>query len=314
MYERDHVHKSATKNNDSALCGRYKRLRNQVTAMINANKKEYYKHVDALSKNDPKQMWGEIKQLVTNKPKHQQRLCNLTPQSFNKFFVQIGSSQVDSRGRMNANDIYWKGPKSMYTFRFKEITHVDVEQYFVSLNSKANNDLLDFDIRLIKYAAPFISESLSRIINNSLLQGRVHMDWKRARVSPVYKGEGDLDFEGNYRPISVIGHIARLVESLVCSQIIHYLESHDFISHDQSAYLKRHSTQTSLHRVIDDWLENINEGELTGACLLDITKCFDSINHDILLKKLEMYGFQDVELTWFKSYLYNRQQLVSFQQ
>ena len=126
--------------------------------------------------------------------------------------------------------------------------------------------------------------------------------------------QGDLDFEGNYRPISVIGHIARLVESLVCSQIIHYLESHDFISHDQSAYLKRHSTQTSLHRVIDDWLENINEGELTGACLLDISKCFDSINHDILLKKLEMYGFQDVELTWFKSYLYNRQQLVSFQQ
>ena len=314
MYERDHVHKIATKNNDPALYGRYKRLRNQVTAMINANKKEYYKHVDALSKSDSKQMWGEIKQLVTNKPRHQQRLCNLIPQSFNKFYVQIGSSQVDSRGRMNANDTYWKRPKSMYTFRFKEITHVDVEQYFVSLSSKANNDLLDFDIRLIKYAAPFISKSLSRIINDSLLQGQVHMDWKRARVSPVYKGEGDLDFEGNYRPISVIGHIARLLESLVCSHIIHYLESHDFISQDQSAYLKRHSTQTSLHRVIDDLLENINEGELTGACLLDISKCFDSINHEILLKKLEMYGFQDVELTWFKSYLYNRQQLVSFQQ
>ena len=58
----------------------------------------------------------------------------------------------------------------------------------------------------------------------------------------TYKGEGDLDFEGDYRPISVIGHIARLVESLVCSQIIHYLESHDFVSHDQSAYLKPHST------------------------------------------------------------------------
>ena len=65
--------------------------------------------------------------------------------------------------------------------------------------------------------------------------------------------------------------------------------------------LKRGSTQTRLHRVIDDWLEKINEGELTGACLLDISKCFDSINHEILLKKLAMYGFQDVELTWFKT-------------
>ena len=118
--------------------------------MINPNKKEYYKHVDVLSKNDPKQMWGEIKQLVTNIPKHQQRLCILTPQSFHKFFVQIGSSQVDSRGKMTDNDIYWKGRKSMYKFRFEEITLVDIEQCYVSLNSKANNDLLDFDIRFIK--------------------------------------------------------------------------------------------------------------------------------------------------------------------
>ena len=120
-------------------------MRNQVTAMINANKKEYYKHVDALNKSDPKLMWGEINKLMTNKPKHQQRLCILTPQSFNKCVVQIGRSQMDSRGRMNDNDTYWKGPKSKYTFRFKEITHVDVEQYFVSLSSKANNDQLDFD-------------------------------------------------------------------------------------------------------------------------------------------------------------------------
>ena len=247
MYGRDHAHKTATKNNDPALYGRYKRLRNQVTAMINANKKEYYKPVDALSKSVPKEMWGKIKQLVTNKPKHQQRLCNLTPQSFNKFFVQIWSSQVDGRWRMNADDIYWKGPKSMYTFRFKEIIHVDVEQYFVSLSSKANNDLFDFDIRLIKYATPFISKSLSWIINESLLQGRVHMDWKRARVSPVYNGEGDLDFGGNYRPISVIGHIVRLVESLVCSQIIHYLESHDFISHKQRVLMHGHQGWNVRH-------------------------------------------------------------------
>ena len=66
--------------------------------------------------------------------------------------------------------------------------------------------------------------------------------------------------------------------------------------------------------MVDDWLENINESEFTGACLLDISKCYDSINHEILLKKLEMYEFQDVEPTWFKSYLHNRQLLVSFQQ
>ena len=83
---------------------------------------------------------------------------------------------------------------------------------------------------------------------------------------------------------------------------------------DQSAYLKRHSTQTSLHRVIDDWLENVNDGAITGACLLDISKCFDSINHTILLKKLEMYGITCTELTWFSSYLSGRKQVVKFHQ
>ena len=137
-------------------------------------------------------------------------------------------------------------------------------------------------------------------------------DWKNARVSPIYKDDGDINDENNYRPISVIGHIAKMVESLVSYQIIDYLESHSFISMDQSAYLKMHSTQTCLHRVIDDWLEHINDGEITGACLLDISKCFDSINHIILLKKLEMYGIIGTELEWFSSYLDGRKQFVNF--
>ena len=103
-----------------------------------------------------------------------------------------------------------------------------------------------------------------------------------------------------------------MVESLVSYQIIDYLGSHRFIWMDQSAYLKMHSTQTYLHRVIDDWLEHINDGEITGTCLLDISKCFDSINHIILLKKLEMYGIIGTELNWFSSYLNGRKQFVNF--
>ena len=106
-----------------------------------------------------------------------------------------------------------------------------------------------------------------------------------------------------------------MVESLVSTQVVDYLESHKFISIDQSAYLKRHSTQTNRHRVIDDWIEQINDNSLSGACLLDVSKCFDSINHDILLKKKsEMYRLADNELHWFSSYLKNRQQMVFFQQ
>ena len=82
-----------------------------------------------------------------------------------------------------------------------------------------------------------------------------------------------------------------------------FLEEHSFISMDQSAYLKRHSTQTCLHRVIDDWLENVNACAITGGCLLDSSNCFDSTNHTIWLKKFEMYGITTIEQKWFFSYI-----------
>ena len=87
-----------------------------------------------------------------------------------------------------------------------------------------------------------------------------------------------------------------------------YLEINDLITIDQSAYRQQHNTQTALHRVIDDWLCNISDGTLTAVCLLDLTKCFDTINHSMLLRKMEYYGLQRENIKWFKSYLNEREQ------
>ena len=105
---------------------------------------------------------------------------------------------------------------------------------------------------------------------------------------------GDVYVMYYYRPISAIRHIAKIVEQLKRSQLVASLDEHYFIAPDQFAYLKGHSTQTSLHRVIDDWLENVNRKQIIGNCMLDIAKCFDTIDHDVLLNKLSSYG-QNVE-------------------
>ena len=128
-------------------------------------------------------------------------------------------------------------------------------------------------------------------MNSSLQTGVVPADWKIARVTPVYKGKGSKQDESNYRPISVLASISVIMEREVSKQVITYLVQHDLISPDQFAYLKNHSTVTSLHRPIDDWYEALNEGEYIMACFLDVQKCFDSINHSILLQKLSYYGF-----------------------
>ena len=114
----------------------------------------------------------------------------------------------------------------------------------------------------------------------------------------------------DYRPLSIICHIAKIVERFVKAQLLDFLTAHNFISSDQSAYLKGHSTITCLHRVIDHWLETINVNEFTAISMVDVTKCFDSINHELLLKKLDKYGIRGRENAWFRSYLKDRQQAV----
>ena len=166
------------------------------------------------------------------------------------------------------------------------------------------------DSKLLRMSAEMIAVELTHIFNLSIQTGIVPTDWKLARVTPVYKGKGDDTDPGNYRPISVVGHVAKLMEKEIQVQFVNYLKKYNFISYDQSAYLENHSTQTSLHRVVDDWLENMNEGFFTGVCFLDIQKCFDTIDHDLLLQKLQCYGVNGKEYQWFKSYLEDRQQTV----
>jgi hypothetical protein len=88
--------------------------------------------------------------------------------------------------------------------------------------------------------------------------------WKVACVAPVYKGKYNIYEKGNYRPISVFAHIAKIFETQVQKQFLTHLLDNDYISIDQSAYRKFYSTQTALHRVTDDWLDNICDGLFTG--------------------------------------------------
>ena len=99
-------------------------------------------------------------------------------------------------------------------------------------------------------------------------------DFKLGRVPPIYKKSGSIDDCGNYRPISVINHLSKVLEKLVQSHLINYINENLFITPSQSAFLCLHSTHTALHKVI------------TGFCFYNMKKYFDSINHKILLFKL----------------------------
>jgi retron-type reverse transcriptase len=133
-------------------------------------------------------------------------------------------------------------------------------------------------------------------------------DWKRARVTLIYKSEDKKKCE-NYRPISILPIINKVFGREVFRQLYHYLSENSFLSRYQSGFRLKHSTLSALIQMCDEWLQNMGNGNLNCVVFLDVRKAFDSINHEILLQKMhDHFGIIGTELEWFKSYLTIREQ------
>jgi exonuclease III len=314
MHTRDYLHKKAIKSSDPTRCNQfwheYRKYRNTINKTVKKAKRDYLIESCSQNNNNPKQFWKDISSILPRKNTSQVN-NDICPNKFNEYFSSIGkevASNIQTSPLLN--DYLKKFPRSIHDFKFNHIeNHFTVKQ-LKSLPKISKIDVLNFDSKLLNTAAEVISPSLTYLLNMSIDGGYVPIDWKLAKVTPAFKGKGIISSENNYRPLSVIACIAKIAEKSVQLQLLEYLRKHKFISIDQFAYLKYHSTQHCLHRLIDDVLENVNNKELTGMCFIDIKKCFDTIDHDILLFKLEKYGIQNNELNWFKSYLSNRKQVV----
>ena len=309
MYERDYIKDKAAKTKSKLLDIQYRRLRNNVTESICNSKKQYFDKIVDKHKNDTRKLWKELSKVTGNKRADSQVPTSITSNMFNDYFSTIGSNVAKS---ISTNKKWkWKNPKPLYKFNFKHVENKYVYEQLNKLDADSHLDVLDMDSKLLRLSSHVIAPSITFLINQSIDTCILPDDWKFARVTPVYKGKGSKTDQSNYRPISVLSYISCILEKEVQCQIMEYFIKHNFISMDQFAFLKNHSTATCLHRVVDDWYEAINESEMIGVCFLDIQKCFDTIDHDLLLTKLEKYGILDNELKWFKHYMSHRSQIVT---
>jgi len=162
----------------------------------------------------------------------------------------------------------------------------------------------------IEYVAPFIT----RLFNQSLASGQVPAVFKSAYVVPRLK-KPDLDHDDvkNYRPISNLPVLAKLLERIVAKQLVDYLNLHGLMPRLQSAYRSGHSTETALIKVTSDILRILDNGDLATLALLDLSAAFDTVDHDVLLRRLRVsYGLTGVALQWFTSYLLGRTQHIRY--
>ena len=295
IHERDHIQRLAIKNQCETTWKNYRHIRNKVTTLIRKAKKEYYNNEITNNKNNPKLMSNVDPETIS-------------PDQFNDFFSNIGERLSSDLNDVPLPDLSFLNIEN--EFNFLEIDVNFVLRELLSLPLKTSLDVINMDNKLLHLSAPAIAPSLTHIFNLSLYQVLLPSDWKIARVNPIFKNKDDKSDPNNYRPISVVPTIAKIIEKAVKLQIVKYLTKNNLLTQSQSAYRENHSTQTALHHLVDECMSNIDSGYLNLLCCLDLSKGFDSLNHELLLHKLTKYGISPTAIQWFKSYLNQRTQLV----
>ena len=165
---------------------------------------------------------------------------------------------------------------------------------------------------LLMKILPSVSQILTAIVNNSITLGTLPNCIKGALVQPLLK-KANLDLiNKNYRPVSNLSFVGKLIEYVDADQVTSHITQHGLMEANQSAYCSHHSTETTLPKVKVDILRAMDNQEVVCLVLLDLSAAFNSINHDILIARLQdRFGIGGTTLEWFRSYLSGRSQCVA---
>ena len=299
----------------------YKMYRNKLNHLIRKAERKYYQDMLLENKSNLKKSWQILKGII-NKPKYRTTVQEFESNGtiikdgeqisnkFNKFFVNVGSnlSRAIPKSHKDPRDFV---QHTIYEcFCLMPVTDEEVVKVISSFkDSSAGWDELKPGI--IKNIKGCIAMPLTHICNLSFKRGIFPMQLKIANVVPIYKSGNEHVFS-NYRPVSVLPVFSKLLEKLMYSRLMNFITNNKLLYKYQFGFQKGKSTYMALILLIDKITEALDKGDCVVGIYLDFSKAFDTVNHDILLQKLSMYGIQDTALEWFRDYLTNRSQYVTY--
>ena len=227
--------------------------------------------------------------------------------AFNEYFTNIGPSLANSIDESNTSfKTFVKSAESKMD-RFRLVSVGKVVKLLKGLSNCKAAGLDKISGKILKVAANTIAPSLTHIFNHGLISNCFPYEWKMARLVPIHK-KGPRNLTENYRPISILPAISKIMERIMYDQIYQYLSDNSLLSEHQFGFRKFHSTASALLDSTNSWYVNMDCKKLNLVVLLDLKKAFDTIDHGILLSKLELYGITGSALSMIRSYLSDRNQ------
>ena len=300
-------------------------------------KKDHYANLDEKDVADNKQFWKTVKPLLSNKEKSSEKITLVEGEEIitedgenaeilNKFFsdavnnLKIPEHQVVyplansishpiframMKFRNHSSVIAIKNLNSGSRFDFCRISVHDVEKEIRRLSTRKASQYSDLPVKILK------ENFLNDLFNECVDKGTFPSNLKHANITPVFK-KGYKSSKDNYRPVSILPVISKIFEKLLCKQITVFINP--LLSKFQCGFRKGYGAQDCLLAMLEYWKSEVDKGKVFRALLTDLSKAFDSLSHELIIAKLNTYGFSLPALKLVQNYLSKRQQRTKINQ
>lgn len=245
-----------------------------------------------------------------------------TAENFNNYFAGVGKQIFDEVSQKSYHDHDLKRDTTAASninesrgndhqasngiWKPKQVSQHEVKRAVFSLKNTNATGIDGIALQYIKDSLPITLPHISTVINTSIANEVFPEIWKHAIIKAFHKS-GDKEEPSNFRPISLLPVLSKILEKVISFQLIDYLESNKLINDEQYAYRRKMSTEDALMSITEDLYKKFDEGNISLLVLLDLSKAFDSVSHTLLFDKLRNIS---IDPTWFQSYLSNRRQSV----
>ena len=295
-------------SNSTMLQSYYSQYRKIYRAVIRAAKKCYYSKRLFNSNNKQRESWAIVGE-ITNRV-GASSVVDISANILNDYYCTVANNlTVEIHPDMDPLTFLDNINISESLTMFHPTTPNEIKKTISSLrNINATNDD-GISTRILESLPDNAITVLSDVINTSFRSGCFPACFKTSKVIPLYKG-GDQSAPSNYRPISLQSTFSKLIESLVKHRILTHLNNCEILNKNQFGFQPNKNTTDAMFDFLANVFQGINGRELSVAVFCDLSKAFDCVDHEVLLRKLYAYGFRDKTLVWFKNYLCGRQQCV----
>jgi hypothetical protein len=315
------LHKKAISDQTAASIQQYKTYKSLYSRILRGAKKLYFKNKLNENVGNPKKTWETLNEIL-GKPKKSGSIghinINEIPESdptkianhFNSFFTSIGKKISNDIPPVNKlPEEYINYGREIPGLNLGNTTPEHVLKTIRKFKNKTSCDIDGVSTKMIKFIGPEISVPLAHVFNTSLASGIFPTRLKQCRVIPIFKSGSHLECD-NYRPISLLSSISKILEKIVADKLLYHLTANDLLYTHQYGFIPNRSAEHNLLHIINYVSTALNDGNFCIGVFLDLKKAFDVCSHSILLKKLAKMGITGVTHRWFSDYLSGRSQKV----